>query len=138
VTNKAEWKKVEAGRYVLTTDDRYTATVRKRRSLVGAWTAEAASPSGRVRGEEVCGAWSNHKTMADAKRWVLGQIDVLVQQDETELLARALRPMRRVGSLTVRGQKSEVVMSGPGDQTASFTIEGEHHTYKVTVERWNG
>jgi len=69
---------------------------------------------------------------------VLGQIDVLVQQDETELLARALRPMRRVGSLTVRGQKSEVVMSGPGDQTASFTVEGVHHTYKVTVERWNG
>jgi hypothetical protein len=70
--------------------------------------------------------------MADAKRWVLGQIGVLVQQDETEALARYLRQQIAGG---------EVEMSGPGDQTASFIIPlggSRHHTYKVTVELDNG
>ena len=121
------WQKVEAGHYVLTTDTRYTATVRKDQYGSG-WIAEAASPSGRDRkGNE----WHDFETMADARKWAHRQIDHLVQQDETELLARSLDTgrLRRLSS---------VVMSGPGDQTASFTVEGEHHTYKVTVERWNG
>jgi hypothetical protein len=33
---------------------------------------------------------------------------------------------------------SGMTMTGPGETEASFTVEGEHHTYKVTVERWNG
>jgi hypothetical protein len=117
------WKKIEAGHYVLTTDTRYTATVRKE---VEGWAAEAASPSGRVRD-----GWYQHLTMADAREWALDQIKHLVQQDETELLARSLDTgrLRRLSS---------VAMSGPGNQTAWFTVEGEHHTYKVTVERWNG
>ena len=118
------WKKVEAGHYVLTTDDRYTATVTKD-DYGNGWTAEAVSPSGRTRGSH---QW--HESMADAREWALWQIDHLVQQDETERWANVLRP--------TRGRRSEVVMSGPGEQTASFTVRGVHHAYKVTVERWNG
>jgi len=122
------WKKIEAGHYVLTTDDRYTATVRKDRYDT-AWTASAASPSGRVRTGSKWG--SDHETMADARKWALHQIKHLVQQDETELLANSLRS--GTSRLT-----SGMTMTGPGDTEAWFTIEGIHHTYKVTVERWNG
>ena len=139
------WEKVEAGHYVLTTDTRYTATVRKMnygidsRYAAGgiSWTAEAASPSGKVRTLGETAGW----TMAQARRWALGQIDHLVQQDETELLAHLIRP---TGELPV----SVVTMGGPVGQTAWFTIEGDavhrcfspggvHYTYKVTVERWD-
>ena len=77
--------------------------------------------------------------MADARKWALKQIDVLVQQDETELLANSLR----IGFINgmsggTKRLTSAPTMSGPGDETASFTVEGEHHNYKVTVERWNG
>ena len=121
------WKKIEAGHYVLTTDTRYTATVGKE-SYGNYWWAEAASPSGKVRTSDGSQDW---RTMKDAKAWALKQIDVLVQQDETELLANSLR--NSTSRLT-----SGMTMTGPGDQTAWFTVEGDHHTYKVTVERWNG
>ena len=72
--------------------------------------------------------------MADAREWALHQIDHLVQQDETELVAESLRSLfGRSGGLT-----SGVTMRGPGDTEAWFTIEGDHHTYKIGVERWNG
>ena len=126
------WKKVEAGHYVLTTDDRYTATVTKD-DYGNGWTAEAVSPSGRTRGSH---QW--HESMADAREWALWQIDHLVQQDETEALARRLRQQ---SAPTTGRPIGEVEMNGPGDQTASFIIPlggSLHHTYKVTVERWNG
>ena len=126
------WQKVEAGHYVLTTDTRYTATVGKE-SYGNYWWAEAASPSGKVRTSDGSQDW---RTMKDAKAWALKQIDVLVQQDETELLANSLGASVRLRGHSKRA--SGVTMSGPGDQTASFTVEGDHHTYKVTVERWNG
>ncbi len=62
------WKKIEAGHYVLTTDEGYTATVRKHEYITysrrhnTAWTATAASPSGSELS-------SDHATMADAKEW---------------------------------------------------------------------
>ena len=121
------WKKIEAGHYVLTTDTRYTATVRKD-EYGTAWTASAASPSGSIP-RSLNGR--PRKTMADARKWALRQIDYLVQQDETELLANSLR--NSTNRLT-----SGMTMTGPGDTEAWFTIEGVHHTYKVTVERWNG
>lgn len=137
------WKKIEAGHYVLTTDTRYTATVRKDKYGSG-WIAEAASPSGRDRkGNQ----WQDHETMADAKQWALWQIDHLVQQDETALISNALRDgissaLRMKGSISLWGGISRLTsgmtMTGPGETEASFTVEGEHHTYKVTVERWNG
>jgi len=126
------WQKVEAGHYVLTTDDRYTATVRKDRYDT-VWSASAASPSGTVRTTSL---WHDFETMADAREWALDQIEHLVQQDETELLANSLGASVRLRGRSKRA--SGVTMSGPGDQTASFTVEGDHHTYKVTVERWNG
>ena len=122
------WKKIEAGHYVLTTDTRYTATVRKD-EYDKMWTASAASPSGRVRTGSMWG--SDHETMADARKWALHQIKHLVQQDETELLANSLRS--GTSRLT-----SGMTMPGPGDTEAWFTIEGIHHTYKVTVDRRNG
>ncbi len=129
------WQKVEAGHYVLTTDDRYTAIVRKDRWET-AWSASAASPSGRVR---TTSNWHDFETMADAREWALGQIDHLVQQDETEALARRLS--QKVINPRTNLFVGEVEMNGPGDQTASFIIPlggSRHHTYKVTVERWNG
>lgn len=121
------WKKIEAGHYVLTTDTRYTATVRKDKYGSG-WIAEAASPSGRDRKGN---KWQDHETMADARKWALWQIKHLVQQDETELLANSLR----IGTSRLT---SGMTMSGPGETEAWFTVEGDHYTYKVTVERWNG
>ena len=121
------WKKIEAGHYVLTTDTRYTATVEKD-EYGTAWNAWAASPSGRVRNGS---KWSNHETMAEARRWALSRIDRLVQLDETELVTNSLRS--GTSRLT-----SGMTMTGPGDTEAWFTVEGIHHTYKVTVERWNG
>ena len=121
------WKKIEAGHYVLTTDTRYTATVRKD-EYGREWTASAASPSGRVR---TGSKWSGYGSMGDAREWALRQIKHLVQQDETELLANSLRS--GTSRLT-----SGMTMTGSGDTEAWFTIEGIHHTYKVTVERWNG
>jgi hypothetical protein len=123
-----EWEKIEAGHYVLTTDTRYTATVRKE---VEGWAAEAASPSGRVRDGRY-----QHLTMADAREWALGQIRHLVQQDETELISNALRG--GISRLTPYEWPSTMTMGGLGETEASFTVKGEHHTYKVTVERWNG
>ena len=126
------WKKIEAGHYVLTTDTRYTATVRKD-EYDKMWTASAASPSGRVR---TGSKWQDHETMADAKQWALHQIKHLVQQDETALISNALRG--GISRLTPYEWPSTMTMGGPGETEASFTVEGEHHTYKVTVERWNG
>ena len=122
------WKKVEAGHYVLTTDDGYTATVGKE-SYGNYWWADAASPSGRVRTPSGYQDW---RTMKDAKEWAFGQIGVLVQQDETELVAQTFADHVAVN------RKSGVTMSGPGDQTASFLVYPKQHCYKVTVERWNG
>jgi len=128
------WVKVEAGHYVHTTDDGYTATVGKE-SYGNYWWAESVSPSGKVRTSDGSQDW---RTMKDAKAWALWQIDHLVQQDETEALARRLRQQ----SVPTTGRPiGEVEMNGPGDQTASFIIPlggSLHHTYKVTVERWNG
>jgi hypothetical protein len=142
------WEKIEAGHYVLTTDDGYTATVRKGRYDTG-WTAEAVSPSGRSRTGSEWG--SDHETMADAREWALHQIDHLVQQDETELVAESLRSLFSFFGVgchrtetsnktdeSTGGLTSGVTMRGPGDTEAWFTIEGDHHTYKIGVERWNG
>jgi hypothetical protein len=58
------------------------------------------------------------------------------QQDETALISNALRG--GISRLTPYEWPSTMTMGGPGETEASFTVEGEHHTYKVTVERWNG
>ena len=64
------WVKVEAGHYILTTDDGYTATVRKDERGGGGlwmWTAEAVSPTGRTTESH---QW--HDSMADAREWAVG------------------------------------------------------------------
>ncbi len=122
------WKKIEAGHYVLTTDTRYEATVRRQVIQCPAvdhagWYAFASSPSGRVYGQH------DFNTMADAREWALSRIDRLVKLDETELVTHLLRP---TGKLPV----SVVTMPYDFDEdaSASFTVDGTHHTYKVTVE----
>lgn len=126
------WKKIDAGHYVLTTDTRYEATVRSQRDMDlpvdhAGWYAFASSPSGRVFGQH------DFDTMADARKWALSRIDRLVQLDETELVTNSLRSgtSRRTSGVTMPYDFDE-------DASASFTVEGDHHTYKVTVERWNG
>ena len=120
------WKKVEAGRYVLTTDNRYEASVRNQPDRPG-WYAFASSPSGRVYGQH------DFDTMAEARKWALSRIDRLVQLDETELVTNSLRSgtSRRTSGVTMPFDFDD-------DASASFTIESIHHTYKVTVERWDG
>ncbi len=122
------WKKIEAGHYVLTTDNRYTATVQKA-EYGTAWVASATSPSGRVRSDDGIRKVYGHDNMADARKQALRQIDNLIQEDETELIVNSLR------SGTYR-PTSKATLKGTGYHGGGeFTIEGEHHTYKVTVER---
>jgi hypothetical protein len=73
---KQSWNKVEAGRYVLTTDTGYTATVHKGRDEDGVyWRAEVTLPSGvRVPRVSYPGD-SDFETMAYAREWALDQID---------------------------------------------------------------
>ena len=68
------WVKVEAGHYVHTTDDGYTATVTKD-GYGNGWTAEAASLSGLASGSHM---W--HESMADAREWALVLIDNLREE----------------------------------------------------------
>ena len=124
------WNKVEAGHYVYKTDDGYTATVRKDEYSPYMWDASATSPSGKVRDG---GRWSyDNESMADARESALRMIKDLVQQDETELVTRSL--MRGSDYPT-----SEATLKGTGyGGGAEFMVKGDHHTYKVKIERWNG
>ena len=81
------WKKIEAGHYVLTTDTRYTATVRKRPSYgwIG-WAAEVTSPSGEVRTQGMRDSLGDDGflfgSMANARKWALTTIKELMDTDE--------------------------------------------------------
>ena len=89
------WKKIEAGHYVLTTDTRYTATVRNMGYVPGSrhrrggrrsrhlrahwnWDVAVTSPSGKV--------WEYHGTsMAEARHRALIGIKKLMEKDEAPI-----------------------------------------------------
>jgi len=149
VTNKAEWKKVEAGQYVHTTDDGYTADVEN----IGyswylesqCWVPDAASPTGRgTYHSNRDDARSGERTMAKAKRVALEQIQDLRVLDEIERLTEQLRSNARHTMNIDAGITMGSTKFHPNgnaidtDKQGSFHLHGDHHTYKVTVELDNG